>query len=183
MGNVSRSYSSLCNEAPFTGAGKSRGVAGARGPPYGGRVTTRHPLCAVGAIVLAKGEILLVRRDREPSKGQWSLPGGRVEWGESLTEACAREVREETAVEIEVEGLAGIAERIIPSDDGRVEFHYVILDYWAAPRTRDITPADDVSEARWVGVEELGEMALTPGLFEFLKDRGALEGRIPRFPR
>lgn len=146
-------------------------------------MTTRYPVCAVGAIVLAKGEILLVRRGREPSKGEWSLPGGRVEWSESLTEACAREVREETGVEIDVEGLAGIAERILPKDDGQVEYHYVILDYWATPRSRDIKPADDVTEARWARVDELVEMPLTPGLYEFLKDRGALEGRIPRFPR
>lgn len=143
-------------------------------------MTTPAPLCAVGAIVLEKGELLLVRRDREPAKGEWSLPGGRVEWGESLQEAIAREVREETGIEIEVEGLAGIAERIVPDDEGTVRFHYVILDYWAKPKTHDCKPGDDVSEARWVSVSELIEYPLTAGLFEFLQDRGALEGRRPR---
>lgn len=146
-------------------------------------MTTGVPVAAVGAIVLAKGEILLVRRDREPSRGDWTLPGGKVEWGESLVEACAREVREETSVEIEVEGLAGIAERIIPDDDGDVIYHFIIHDFWATPRSREIKAADDVSEARWVAVDELAEMSLTSGLYEFLKDRGALEGRIPRFAR
>ena len=75
-------------------------------------------MCAVGAIVLEKGEVLLVRRNHAPAMGQWSLPGGRVEWGETLREAVAREVREETGVEIDVEGLAGIAERIVPDDEG-----------------------------------------------------------------
>ncbi|TMK50098.1 MAG: NUDIX domain-containing protein [Actinobacteria bacterium] len=83
-------------------------------------------MCAVGAIVLEKGEVLLVRRNHAPAMGQWSLPGGRVEWGETLREAVAREVREETGVEIDVEGLAGIAERIVPDDEGKVEYHYVI---------------------------------------------------------
>jgi 8-oxo-dGTP diphosphatase len=143
-------------------------------------VSTDIPICAVGAIVLEKGEVLLVRRNRAPALGQWSLPGGRVEWGETLREAIAREVREETGIDIEVEGLAGIAERILPDDEGKTEFHYVILDFWARPKSRDLTPGDDASEARWVAVGELNDYELTAGLYEFLQDRGALEGRRPR---
>ena len=138
------------------------------------------PLCAVGAIVLEKGELLLVKRDREPALGQWSLPGGRVEWGESLAEACVREVREECGIDVEVEGLAGVIERILPDDDGSITHHYVIHDFWAKPKGHDLTPGDDAGDARWVRVEDLGEYALTAGLFEFLKDRGAMEGRRPR---
>ena len=143
-------------------------------------MTTDIPICAVGAIVLEKAEVLLVRRNRAPALGQWSLPGGRVEWGETLREAIAREVREETGVDIEVEGLAGIAERILPDDEGKIEYHYVILDFWARPKSRDLTPGDDASEARWVPVGELNDYELTAGLYEFLQDRGALEGRRPR---
>ncbi len=143
-------------------------------------VTTDVPICAVGAIVLEKGELLLVRRNHAPALGQWSLPGGRVEWGETLREAVAREVREETGVDIEVEGLAGIAERILPDDEGKIEYHYVILDFWARPKSRELTPGDDASEARWVPVGELNDYELTAGLYEFLQDRGALEGRRPR---
>jgi 8-oxo-dGTP diphosphatase len=143
-------------------------------------VTTDIPICAVGAIVLEKGEVLLVRRNHAPALGQWSLPGGRVEWGETLREAIAREVREETGIDIEVEGLAGIAERILPDDEGKTEYHYVILDFWARPKSRDLTPGDDASEARWVPVGELNDYELTSGLYEFLQDRGALEGRRPR---
>ncbi len=130
-------------------------------------MTTDIPICAVGAIGLEKGEVLLVRRNRAPALGQWSLPGGRVEWGETLREAIAREVREETGVDIEVEGLAGIAERILPDDDGKIEYHYVILDFWARPKSRDLTPGDDASEARWVPVGELNDYELTAGLYEF----------------
>lgn len=140
----------------------------------------RFPIVAVGAIVLERGELLLVRRDREPARGEWSLPGGRVEWGESLREAAVREVREETGIDIDLAGLAGIAERIIPDDDGEVVWHFVIHDFWARPRAGEPKPGDDVGEARWVPVGELAEMRLTSGLFEFLQDRGALEGRIPR---
>jgi len=143
-------------------------------------VNGNTPACAVGAIVLDRGELLLVQRDHAPALGQWSLPGGRVDWGETLREAVAREVREETGIDIEVEGLAGIAERILPDDDGKIEFHYVILDFWAKPRSHDIEAADDASDARWVPVGELSEYPLTAGLFEFLQDRGVLEGRRPR---
>jgi ADP-ribose pyrophosphatase YjhB (NUDIX family) len=140
-------------------------------------------MCAVGAIVIDKGAILLVKRDREPAKGQWSLPGGRVERGESLREAVVREVREETGIDVDVEGLIGIAERIVRDDDGDIEFHYVILDYVAAARSNAVKAGDDVSEVRWVPVGEMADMHLTAGLLEFLSDRGVLEGRRLRVER
>jgi len=138
------------------------------------------PLLAVGAIVIERGELLLVRRGAEPSKGDWSLPGGKVEWGETVREALTREVREETGIDVDLVGLAGMAERIIPDDDGEVVWHYVIHDFWARPRSHELKPGDDVDDARWVAVGDLAEMKLSPGLYEFLQDRGALEGRIPR---
>lgn len=144
---------------------------------------TTGPLCAVGAIVLDKGALLLVKRDREPAKGQWSLPGGRVESGETLREALVREVREETGVEVDVDGLIGVAERIVRDDDGEIAFHYVILDYACTPRSTMVTPGDDASEARWVPVGELSDLHLTAGLLEFLADRGVLEGRRLRVDR
>lgn len=143
-------------------------------------MAAKMPACAVGAIVLEKGELLLVKRDHQPALGKWSLPGGRVEWGESLREAVEREVREEAGIDIDVEGVAGIAERIVPDDDGNIEFHYVIVDFWARPRARELKAGDDASEVRWVQVSELNEYELTVGLYEFLQDRGALEGRRPR---
>jgi 8-oxo-dGTP diphosphatase len=144
---------------------------------------TTGPVCAVGAIVIDKGAILLVKRDREPAKGQWSLPGGRVERGESLREAVVREVREETGIDVDVDGLIGIAERIVRDDDGDIEFHYVILDYIATSRSAAVKAGDDVSDARWVPVGEMADMHLTAGLLEFLSDRGVLEGRRLRVDR
>lgn len=144
---------------------------------------TSGPFCAVGAIVLDKGALLLVKRDREPARGQWSLPGGRVEPGETLREAIVREVREETGIEIDVDGLIGVAERIVRDDEGAIEYHYVILDYLCVARSTDIRPGDDASDARWVPVGELADMHLTAGLLEFLSDRGVLEGRRLRADR
>ena len=138
------------------------------------------PACAVGAIVLHEGRLLLVKRDREPARGRWSLPGGRVELGETLNEALVREVKEETGIDVDVDGLCGVAERIVRDDDAAIEHHFVILDYYATARTTDLTAGDDAADARWVTMSELPDYALTSGLIEFLADRGILaRGRAP----
>lgn len=143
--------------------------------------TPKTPQCAVGAIIMHRGTLLLVLRNQAPAEGTWSLPGGRVELGESLTEALEREVREETGLDIDIEGLAGIAERIIPDDSGAISHHFVICDFYARVRGgTDAQAADDAAEARWVPVGELATLPLSPGLLEFLRDRGILEGRRPR---
>lgn len=144
---------------------------------------TTGPVVAVGAIVIDKGAILLVKRDREPAKGLWSLPGGRVEVGESLREALVREVREETGIEVDVDGMIGTAERIVRNDEGDIAFHYVILDYVCTARSVDIKAGDDAAEVRWVPVGEIADLQLTAGLLEFLADRGVLEGRRLRVDR
>ena len=144
---------------------------------------TTGPVVAVGAIVIDKGAILLVKRDREPAKGLWSLPGGRVEVGESLREALVREVREETGIEVDVDGMIGTAERIVRNDEGVIAFHYVILDYVCTARSVDIKAGDDAAEVRWVPVGEIADLQLTAGLLEFLADRGVLEGRRLRVDR
>ncbi len=142
------------------------------------------PECAVGAIVQHEGALLLVKRDREPARGLWSLPGGRVQPGESLNEAVVREIREETGLEVSVDGLCGIAERIVHDDEGEVAFHYVILDFYATPHgSTELKPGDDASDARWVRVEDLPDLHVTTGLVEFLTDRGVISRGRVRVPR
>lgn len=142
------------------------------------------PVVAVGAIVVHRGALLLVLRDGPPAAGLWSLPGGKVELGESLEEAAERELREETGLDVDLDGFAGIAERIVPDDAGEIEYHYVICDFYARPRGgTDVKPGDDAREVRWVPVGELDGVAMTPGLLEFLRDRGVLEGRRHRAER
>jgi ADP-ribose pyrophosphatase YjhB (NUDIX family) len=92
-------------------------------------------------------------------------------------------VREETGIEVEVDGLIGVAERIVRDDEGSIEYHYVILDYLCNARSTDVVPGDDAADARWVPVGELADLHLTAGLLEFLSDRGVLEGRRLRADR
>jgi 8-oxo-dGTP diphosphatase len=144
---------------------------------------TTGPVVAIGAIVIDKGSILLVKRNTEPARGQWSLPGGRVELGETLREALVREVREETGIDVDIDGLIGTAEWVVRDDDGEIAFHYVILDYVCTARSTDVNAGDDAADVRWVPVGELADMHLTTGLLEFLSDRGVLEGRRLRVDR
>jgi 8-oxo-dGTP diphosphatase len=127
----------------------------------------------VGALIHdAAGRLLLVRRSRPPSAGLWSVPGGRVEPGETGPEAVVREVREETGLRVRVGELVGSVER--PGPDNSV---YVIDDYAARVVDGELIPGDDAVDARWVTLTELTELPLTPGLIEALTDRHQLPDR------
>ena len=106
-------------------------------------------LMGVGAVVVDCGRVLVVRRGREPLKGQWSLPGGLVELGEPLTDGVVREVREETGLVVEPVELVELLDRI-HSEDGRVRYHYVIADYLCRVTGGTLQAADDADEVRWV---------------------------------
>jgi 8-oxo-dGTP diphosphatase len=128
------------------------------------RAYPSHPVVAVGAIVVKDGKVLLVRRRREPSRGLWSLPGGAVRRGEGLREAVAREVREECGIDVKVEGVVEVLDRIYVDRNGRVRFHYVIIDFLASWRKGRLTAASDISDASWVDPAAIGRLSLTEGL-------------------
>jgi 8-oxo-dGTP diphosphatase len=129
----------------------------------------RRPLVAVGAVALRDdGALLLVRRGKAPALGRWSLPGGRVDWGETLPDALRREVVEETGLEVAPGKLAGLVERIY-LDEG---FHYVILDYHVTVTGGTLRPGSDVTDARWVLPSEMVRLELSDGLLEALRDFG-----------
>ena len=117
------------------------------------------PEVAVGAIVFNRdGHVLLVQRGRPPGEGLWTVPGGRVERGETLAQAVSREVREETGLDVEVGALACVVERM--GDD----FHYVILDYVARVIGGTLRAGDDARDARFVDEAALGALPCTEGL-------------------
>jgi 8-oxo-dGTP diphosphatase len=131
-------------------------------------MTEPRPVVAVGGIVIHDGGLLMIRRGKEPNLGLWSVPGGRVEPGEYLADACRREVREETGIEVEVGELAGIFEVT-----GRP--HYVILDFLASPiGSTEPVAADDAAAARWVPLGEVAALDCTPRFVELLTAWGVL---------
>ena len=118
-----------------------------------------RPIVAVGAVILDGSRVLLIRRGREPLKGEWSLPGGAVEIGETLHAAVAREVREETCLDVVVGPVVEVLDSIRRDAAGRAEYHYIIVDY--ACRLRDsaarrATCGSDAAAVEWVDVTELG---------------------------
>ena len=124
----------------------------------------------MGAVAVHDDRLLLVRRGHGPAAGEWSVPGGRVEPGETLHEAVVRETAEETGLEVVVERFLGWVERM--GDD----HHYVILDFAVTLLEPDASPVagDDAAEVAWVALGELSELRLVEGLDEFLRDAGVL---------
>ena len=120
-----------------------------------------RPIIGVGAVVFDNDRVLLVKRGREPLKGEWSLPGGAVEVGESLEAAVAREIFEETDLRVEVGPVIEVLDRIQHAPDGRVEYHFVIVDYLCRPRDGLVKSGSDASDARWVPLGELPSYHLT----------------------
>jgi ADP-ribose pyrophosphatase YjhB (NUDIX family) len=127
-----------------------------------------RPYLAVSAVIVRDGEFLAVRRARAPMQGLFTLPGGGVETGESLSEAVRREVLEETGLTIAPLGLAGYREVITPDDAGRVQRHFVILAFaarWVAGEPR---LNEELTEARWLRPAALRDLSTTEGLAEIV---------------
>ncbi len=134
------------------------------------------PRVGVGAVVFHRGRVLLVRRGKAPSLGKWTLPGGLVELGETTAEAIRREVQEECACDITLIGVAGVVDRVVRDHDGRVRYHYVLVDYAARAASDEIVAGTDADEARWVDVERLSEFDTTDGLIDMIRRAIALTG-------
>jgi ADP-ribose pyrophosphatase YjhB (NUDIX family) len=128
----------------------------------------QRPYLAVSAAIVRDRKVLIVRRARQPSLGVYTLPGGAVEAGETLEEAVAREVREETALEIAPVALAGHREVILRDAESRVERHFVILCFAARLLGGEIALSDELDDARWLDPAELAGLRTTDGLQEIV---------------
>jgi 8-oxo-dGTP diphosphatase len=129
-----------------------------------------RPIVGVGAVILDGPRVVLVRRGTEPLKGEWSLPGGVLELGERLHQGVAREVREETGLQIEVLDVAGVFDRILPDPDGRPQFHYVLIDYVCRVEGGELRAAGDVTDAKWASEDELTGYKLTESTEALIRD-------------
>jgi 8-oxo-dGTP diphosphatase len=121
------------------------------------RIYPERPIVGVGAVIVSDDRVLLVRRANEPLKGEWSLPGGAVEVGETLRAAVAREVLEETGLEVEVGPVVEVLDRIRLDPERRVEYHYVLIDYLCRPTGGSLACASDAADVAWARIDELTE--------------------------
>jgi ADP-ribose pyrophosphatase YjhB (NUDIX family) len=134
------------------------------------------PELAVSAAIFRDGNVLLVRRAGAPAKGLWTLPGGRVEVGETLVEAVRREVLEETGLTIDVIDLAGYRESILPDAVGDRGRHFVILPFAARWVAGEVTLNDELDDSRWMPVDAVTALQTTEGLLNILRRAEKLLG-------
>ena len=127
------------------------------------------PLVGVGAVVIDGGKVLLVQRGQEPGKGTWGLPGGLVELGETVADAVRREVAEETGLNVEPGPLLGIFEPITRDEEGRVRYHYIVVDFLASLRGGALRPASDVADVHWVPLDDLVAYRLRPATVDMIR--------------
>ncbi|MEM9625812.1 MAG: NUDIX hydrolase [Pseudomonadota bacterium] len=119
-----------------------------------------QPMVGVGVVVWRDDRVLLIKRGKPPRAGQWSLPGGAQLLGETLAEAAAREVREETGIEIRLGEIVATLDMIDRDDQGRVRHHYTLVDFVAEALQTDLKAGDDAKEARWFTYAEIEQLDL-----------------------
>jgi ADP-ribose pyrophosphatase YjhB (NUDIX family) len=135
-----------------------------------------QPVVGVGAIILKDGAILLEQRGNHPAQGQWTIPGGVVEVGESLETAVVRETKEETCLDIEVVGLIDVVDQVHCDVQNRVEYHFVIVDYVAQVVGGELKAASDAADLKWVPLNEVEAYELTESFRRFfVKNKTKLE--------
>ena len=111
----------------------------------------------------------MVKRGNDPGKGKWSFPGGLVNIGEKVREAVKREVKEETGLSVSISDLAGVIDVILKNDDGRVQYHYVIIDFFAKRESGEISPESDAEDVRWIHLQDLNTLNVTKTAINLLK--------------
>ncbi len=132
------------------------------------------PLVGVGVVVLnAQGDVLLVKRGRPPRAGEWSLPGGLIDLGERLRDAAQREVREECGIEITVQDFVATFEPILRDAAGEIEYHYVIIDYWATHLSGEAVAQDDAAAVAWLAITALEPFRLRHDTLKVIRDAHA----------
>jgi ADP-ribose pyrophosphatase YjhB (NUDIX family) len=133
------------------------------------RLYPEQPIIGVGAVIINGDHALLVRRNTEPLKGEWSIPGGVLELGEKLRDGVVREALEETGLHVEAGEVIDVFDSIFTDSDGRTEYHYVLIDYLCHPVSGEARAGSDVSEVKWAGIAELDKLKLRDSIRRVLK--------------
>jgi len=133
-----------------------------------------RPYVGVGVIVFRDKEVLLVQRNKEPNKGQWSIPGGSQLLGETASEAAQRELLEETGVKVDRLFLVDVVDAIIPGVEGKIKYHYTLVDYMGQWQSGESRPGDDAKEVRWVRLNELSSYSLLEKTMKIIQKAAAM---------
>ena len=142
-----------------------------------------RPFVGVGAVIVQDGQVLIVKRKYDPLAGQWSLPGGGVELGETLEDSIVREMLEETGLEIEVGPVIEVFDRITRDDAGEVRYHFVLVDYLCWPLGGELRASSDVADARFVDPVDLPQYNLTAKANDVIARALELDRDAPRAVR
>ncbi len=132
----------------------------------------QYPMIGVHALIVKDGCILLVKRAKDPNKGMWGIPGGRLELGETYSEAAKRELLEECSIEIEIERLLDVTDYILRDEQDRIKYHFLLLYLLARYRKGTVKAESDEEEAKWVPFEKITELETHPHLKALLKKAG-----------
>ena len=151
----------------IAGSAPKRSDTGSHFPGQAKKTPGIVPVVGVGAVIFDdRGRVLLVKRAQEPLAGHWSLPGGKLELGETLEAGAAREVREETALDVDVGPVIDVFDRIMLDDDGAVRYHFVLVDYLCQHRGGTARAGSDVDDVAWVNPDDLPAYRVTPKVEE-----------------
>jgi ADP-ribose pyrophosphatase YjhB (NUDIX family) len=141
-----------------------------------------RPIVGVGAVIIDSGRVLLVKRGSPPLLGEWSLPGGVVELGETLRSAAEREAHEETGLLVEAREVLEVLDRIIPGEHGRAQYHYVLIDFLCRVTGGELHAGGDAADVKWARESELEECNLEKPALQVIK-RGFLPEQVRNSPR
>ncbi len=119
-----------------------------------------RPIVGVGAVIIHENRALIVQRAYEPRKGEWTVPGGVLELGETLRAGIEREVLEETGLVVKAGEVVDVFENIWPDPQGKTQFHFVLVDFYCEVVSGELKPATDVADARWITADELATLDL-----------------------
>lgn len=134
------------------------------------RLYPDQPIVGVGAVIVHESRILLIQRGNEPSRGKWTIPGGLVELGESLEVAVIRETKEETCLDVENPSQIDVVDNVEFDEDGKVKYHYVIIDYLVHVKGGTVEAASDAAVLLWVPFDDVEDYDLTTSFRLFFRD-------------
>lgn len=120
----------------------------------------KQPLIGVGALIVEDGRIVLIKRGKAPLVGEWSIPGGMLELGETLRQGAEREALEETGLVVRATELLGVFDRVVPDAEGKIIYHYVLIDFLCERVSGELQAGADAADARWYKPEEVAELPL-----------------------